>query len=160
METLAAIIGGGGLVAVSTFGLLAFFAERRAGTAEKRQAVTAKDNETLTATCVARAAELIEAKGTIRGLNVALAEAAAEAVPVDGSMQRLLQAVAKIHAANGDRVSCLTPEVQALRPNPSIEQAIAICSSRGSSVADCTVADDRAREAFIRQMMANCSVLP
>lgn len=103
METIAAILGGGGLVAVTTLAVWALLAERRAGRAEKQAAVTAKDNETLTATCAERAAALVEAKETIRALNVAIAETAADAAPVDGSMQRLLQAVAKIHAANRDQ---------------------------------------------------------
>lgn len=102
METLAALLGGGGLIAVTTFGLLALLAERRAGKAETRAAVTAKDNETLKATCAERAAALVEKEKTIRALNIAIAETAADAAPVDGSMQRLLQAVAKIHAANGN----------------------------------------------------------
>lgn len=108
METLAAILGGGGLIAVTTLAIWALLAERRAGKAERTAAVTAKDNETLKATCAERAAALVEKEKTIRALNIAIAETAADAAPVDGSMQRLLQAVAKIHAA--DRDSSVVPD--------------------------------------------------
>jgi hypothetical protein len=86
---------------VATFGVWALVSTRQAGNQKARADVFAEKNRELTDKLAERGAVLIEAKETIRALNIAIAEAAADVAPVDGSMQRLLQAVAKIHAANG-----------------------------------------------------------
>lgn len=80
-------------------------------------------------------------------------------VPLPGCCKRSTPSE-PVHPVMQVRTSCVTKELLARRPEPSIPQAIATCLDQGKSYDDCVAHDGAVREAFIVQLLGNCGVKP